>query len=350
MLAESLSIRTLLCVASILFAKIHCRTLVGATWRSLLLLHLHVDMLLKCHLLWLSIVWPLLLWEGYEVCRMLVCLRTLYLHLRFVQCILLLLFLLSPCLLCPSPPILILLLLLVVLVWGHWCLLQSKHLVSSLVQLCASCLQLSSSALVLQCCEPLVREVFFPLLLLVGLHMMLRWLFHLSLLSRGLHWSSSLLLVVLLVQAFAVVLVVLMSFVSSSGCCLFGNGSRCLLVGLVGAVAIGKSTVVSRCDAALASADCPCCWIVSSVVCVPAVACCLLAARLAGKSIAGCNTSAGVTGVHGGALMMSINCLSYFAGSTCRLIVLVLMILPANDWFSCHCVFAKPDSVVESWF
>ena len=83
--------------------------------------------------------------------------------------------------------------------------------------------------------------------------------------------------------------------VISSGCCPFGNGSGCLLVGLVGAVAFGKSRIVSRCGAELASADCSCCWVVSF-----AVACCFVAAGLAGINIAGCNTSVGVTGVHGG--------------------------------------------------
>ena len=58
------------------------------------------------------------------------------------------------------------------------------------------------------------------------------------------------------------------------------------------------------------------------------VVCCFVDAGLAGIIIAGCNTSVGVIGVHGGALMMSINCLSYLSGSICRLIVLVLMILP----------------------
>ena len=32
----------------------------------------------------------------------------------------------------------------------------------------------------------------------------------------------------------------------SSGCCLFGNGTGCLLEGVTGAVAFGEATIVSR--------------------------------------------------------------------------------------------------------
>ena len=45
-----------------------------------------------------------------------------------------------------------------------------------------------------------------------------------------------------------------------------------------------------------------------------------------GISIVGCNTSVGVAGVHGGALMMSIKCLSCLSGSIWRPIVVVLII------------------------
>ena len=54
---------------------------------------------------------------------------------------------------------------------------------------------------------------------------------------------------------------------------------------------------------------------VSSVVCVSAVVCSFVDAGLAGIGIVGCSTSVGVTGVQGGVLMMSINCLSYLPGS-----------------------------------
>ena len=45
-------------------------------------------------------------------------------------------------------------------------------------------------------------------------------------------------------------------------------------------------------------------------------------------SIVGCNTPVGVAGVHGGALMMPINCLSCLSGSIWRPIVVALIILP----------------------
>ena len=121
----------------------------------------------------------------------------------------------------------------------------------------------------------------------------------------------------------------------SSGCCLFGIGSACLLDGLTGAVAIGKSTIVSCWPVVLVFVCCACCCdccvvvcAVSSTVCVSAVVCSFVGAGFAGIIIVGCNTSVGVTGVQGGALMMSINCLSYLSGSIWRRIVLVLMIFP----------------------
>ena len=48
----------------------------------------------------------------------------------------------------------------------------------------------------------------------------------------------------------------------------------------------------------------------------------------ADTSIVGCNTSVGVAGVHGGALMLFINCLSCLSGSICLRIVLIRMTLP----------------------
>ena len=133
--------------------------------------------------------------------------------------------------------------------------------------------------------------------------------------------------------------------VISSGVVLFGIGSGCFLVGLVGAVAIGKSTIVSRCVDVLASAGCCWCWIASSVVCVSVVVCCFVDAGFAGIIIDGCNTSVGVIGVHGGALMMSINCLSYLSGSICLLIVLVLMILPEMPMIDSLVIVSLPSQI-----
>ena len=141
--------------------------------------------------------------------------------------------------------------------------------------------------------------------------------------------------------------------VISSDWSLFGIGSGCLLVGLVGAVAIGRSTIVwcwcdvlvCCCCAVLASVVCVCCCVVSTAVCVSVVACCAALVVFAGIIIAGCNASVGVTGVHGGALMMSINCLSYFSGSTCRLIVLVLMILPAMPTIDSLVIVSFPNQI-----
>ena len=85
--------------------------------------------------------------------------------------------------------------------------------------------------------------------------------------------------------------------------------------------------------------------VVSTAVCVSVVACCAALVVFAGIIIAGCNASVGVTGVHGGALMMSINCLSYFSGSTCRLIVLVLMILPAMPTIDSLVIVSFPNQI-----
>ena len=68
--------------------------------------------------------------------------------------------------------------------------------------------------------------------------------------------------------------------------------------------------------------------VVLSRLSVSVVICSLVDVCFAGRSIAGCNISVGATDVHGGALMKTINCLSYLSGSICRRIVLVLMILP----------------------
>ena len=85
--------------------------------------------------------------------------------------------------------------------------------------------------------------------------------------------------------------------------------------------------------------------VVSSAVCVSVVACCFALVVLAGINIAGCNASVGETGVHGGALMMSINCLSYFSGSICLLIVLVLMILPEMPIIDSLVIVSVPSQI-----
>ena len=137
----------------------------------------------------------------------------------------------------------------------------------------------------------------------------------------------------------------------SSGCCLFGIGSACLLDGLTGAVAIGRSTIVSLCVVELASAWCVCSCVVdgactvSSVVCVSVVVRSFVDAGLAGISIVGCNTSVGVSGVQGAALMMSINCLSYLSGSIWRRIVLVLMTLPCMPMIDALVIESLPSQI-----
>ena len=98
----------------------------------------------------------------------------------------------------------------------------------------------------------------------------------------------------------------------------------------------------------LVSACCCCCVDVcgvSSTVCVSVVACSFVDAGFAGINIVGCNTSVGVTGVQGGALMMSINCLSYLSGSICHRIVLVLMIFPCMPMIDSLVIVSLPSQI-----
>ena len=67
----------------------------------------------------------------------------------------------------------------------------------------------------------------------------------------------------------------------------------------------------------------------SSVLCVSVIVCSHVDVGFASDtSIVGCSTSVGIAGVHGGALMLSINCLSCLSGSICFCIALVRMTLP----------------------
>ena len=86
----------------------------------------------------------------------------------------------------------------------------------------------------------------------------------------------------------------------------------------------------------------------SSVLCVSVIVCSGVDVGLAtGISIVGCNTSVGVAGVHGGALMMSINCLSCLSGPIWRPIVVVLIILPRTPMIDSLVIVFLPRNL--SW-